>query len=124
MCCACPERTAPGGSSADARVHGKTGRAYDAGRPHRHVERFETYCQRVRASQGPWRWRVRYPRAWLSTAPPLSTPLCSAATTRLGMNPWAYFRDVLPKLGDTCVPASRLEEFLPEAWAQQQAQQR
>jgi transposase len=43
---------------------------------------------------------------------------------RLGMDPWAYFRDVLPKLGDTRFPASRLAEFLPEAWAQQQAQQR
>jgi transposase len=43
---------------------------------------------------------------------------------RLGMDPWAYFRDVLPKLGDTCFPASRLAELLPEAWAQQQAQQR
>lgn len=53
MCCAYPERTAPGGSSADARVHGKTGRSYDAGRTHRHVERFETYCQRARDCQGP-----------------------------------------------------------------------
>jgi transposase len=43
---------------------------------------------------------------------------------RLGMDPWAYFRDVLPKLGDTCFPASRLVELLPESWAQQQAQQR
>jgi len=43
---------------------------------------------------------------------------------RLGMDPWAYFRDVLPKLGDTRFPASRLGELLPEAWAQQQAQQR
>lgn len=43
---------------------------------------------------------------------------------RLGMDPWAYFRDVLPKLGDTRFPASRLAELLPEAWAQQQAQQR
>jgi transposase len=43
---------------------------------------------------------------------------------RLGVDPWAYFRDVLPKLGDTRFPASRLEELLPEAWAQQQAQQR
>jgi len=43
---------------------------------------------------------------------------------RLGVDPWAYFRDVLPKLGDTRFPASRLAELLPEAWAQQQAQQR
>jgi transposase len=43
---------------------------------------------------------------------------------RLGLDPWAYFRDVLPKLGDTRFPASRLEELLPQAWAQQQAQQR
>ncbi|MCP3143734.1 IS66 family transposase [Pyxidicoccus xibeiensis] len=43
---------------------------------------------------------------------------------RLGRDPWAYFRDVLPKLGDTRFPASRLKELLPEAWAQQQAQQR
>lgn len=43
---------------------------------------------------------------------------------RLGMDPWAYFRDVLPKLGDTRFPASRLVELLPEAWAQQQAQHR
>ena len=42
----------------------------------------------------------------------------------LGMDPWAYFRDVLPKLGDTRFPASRLAELLPESWAQQQAQQR
>jgi len=43
---------------------------------------------------------------------------------RLGVDPWAYLRDVLPKLGDTLFPASRLGELLPEAWAQQQAQQR
>ncbi len=43
---------------------------------------------------------------------------------RLGMDPWAYFRDVLTKLGDTRFPASRLAELLPESWAQQQAQQR
>jgi transposase len=43
---------------------------------------------------------------------------------RLGMDPWAYFRDVLPKLGDTRFPAARLAELLPESWAQQQAQQR
>jgi transposase len=43
---------------------------------------------------------------------------------RLGMDPWAYFRDVLPKLGDTLFPASRLAQLLPESWAQQQAQQR
>ncbi len=43
---------------------------------------------------------------------------------RLGADPWAYLRDVLPKLGDTRFPASRLAELLPEAWAQQQAQQR
>ena len=43
---------------------------------------------------------------------------------QLDMDPWAYFRDVLPKLGDTRFPASRLKELLPEAWAQQQAQQR
>jgi transposase len=43
---------------------------------------------------------------------------------RLGVDPWAYFRDVLPKLGDTRFPASRLAELLPESWAQQQAQQR
>jgi hypothetical protein len=42
---------------------------------------------------------------------------------RLGMDPWAYLRDVLPKLGDTRFPASRLAEFLPEAWLQQQRQQ-
>ena len=43
---------------------------------------------------------------------------------RLGMDPWAWFRDVLPKLGDTRFPSSRLAELLPEAWAQQQAQRR
>nr|WP_232293773.1 IS66 family transposase [Stigmatella aurantiaca] len=43
---------------------------------------------------------------------------------RLEMDPWAYFRDVLPKLGDTLFPASRIAELLPEAWAQQPAQQR
>ena len=42
---------------------------------------------------------------------------------RLGMDPWAYLRDVLPKLGDTRFPASRLAELLPEAWLQQQRQQ-
>ena len=41
---------------------------------------------------------------------------------RLGMDPWAYLRDVLPKLGDTRFPASRLAELLPEAWLQQQRQ--
>jgi hypothetical protein len=43
---------------------------------------------------------------------------------RLGMDPWAYLKDVLPKLGDTRFPASRLAELLPEAWLQQQLQQR
>nr|WP_255662782.1 transposase [Myxococcus sp. RHSTA-1-4] len=43
---------------------------------------------------------------------------------RLGVDPWATLRDVLPKLGDTRFPASRLDELLPETWAQQQAQQR
>ncbi|EAU64518.1 transposase and inactivated derivative [Stigmatella aurantiaca DW4/3-1] len=42
---------------------------------------------------------------------------------RLGMDPWAYLRDVLPKLGDTRFPAARLAELLPEAWLQQQRQQ-
>ena len=42
---------------------------------------------------------------------------------RLDMDPWAYLRDVLPKLGDTRFPASRLAELLPEAWLQQQRQQ-
>jgi transposase len=42
---------------------------------------------------------------------------------RLGMDPWAYLKDVLPKLGDTGFPASRLAELLPEAWLQQQRQQ-
>ncbi|HYI01283.1 IS66 family transposase [Hyalangium sp.] len=42
---------------------------------------------------------------------------------RLGTDPWAYLRDVLPKLGDTRFPASRLAELLPEAWLQQQRQQ-
>ncbi|HLM43160.1 MAG TPA: hypothetical protein VK458_04790 [Myxococcaceae bacterium] len=42
---------------------------------------------------------------------------------RLGMDPWAYFRDVLPKLGDTRFPASRFAQLLHESWAQQQAQQ-
>ena len=42
---------------------------------------------------------------------------------RLGMDPWAYLKDVLPKLGDTFFPASRLPELLPEAWLQQQRQQ-
>jgi len=37
---------------------------------------------------------------------------------QLGRAPWAPFRDVLPKLGDTGFPASRLVELLPEAWAQ------
>jgi len=37
---------------------------------------------------------------------------------QLGRDPWASFRDVLPKLGDTGFPASRLVELLPEAWAQ------
>jgi hypothetical protein len=34
------------------------------------------------------------------------------------LDPWAYFRDVLPKLGDTRFPASLIEELLPETWAQ------
>lgn len=42
---------------------------------------------------------------------------------RLGMDPWAYLKDVLPKLGDTRFPASRLAQLLPEAWLQQQRQQ-
>lgn len=42
---------------------------------------------------------------------------------RLSMDLWAYLRDVLPKLGDTRFPASRLAELLPEAWLQQQCQQ-
>lgn len=49
-------------------------RPYDAGRTQRHTERFETYCQRARDSLGPWRWRVRYPRAWRSTAPRQAMP--------------------------------------------------
>jgi hypothetical protein len=40
------------------------------------------------------------------------------------MDPWAYCRDVLPKLGDTFFPSFRLAELFPESWAQQQAQQR
>jgi transposase len=42
---------------------------------------------------------------------------------KLGIDPWAYLRDVLPKLGDTRFPASRLAELLPEAWLKQQRQQ-
>jgi transposase len=42
---------------------------------------------------------------------------------RLEIDPWAYLRDVLPKLGDTRFPSSRLAELLPEAWLQQQRQQ-
>ena len=42
---------------------------------------------------------------------------------RLEIDPWAYLRDVLPKLGDTRFPSSRIEELLPEAWLQQQRQQ-
>ncbi len=41
---------------------------------------------------------------------------------RLEIDPWAYFRDVLPKLGDTFFPAARLPELLPEAWLQQKRQ--
>ncbi|HLM47140.1 MAG TPA: transposase domain-containing protein [Myxococcaceae bacterium] len=43
---------------------------------------------------------------------------------RLGMDPWACLRDVLPKLGDTLFPTSRLAQLLPESWVQQQARQR
>jgi transposase len=42
---------------------------------------------------------------------------------RLGIDPWAYLKEVLPKLGDTRFPASRLAELLPQAWLQQQRQQ-
>jgi transposase len=42
---------------------------------------------------------------------------------RLGIDAWAYFRDVLPKLGDTGFPASRLAELLPAAWLLHQKRQ-
>ncbi len=38
---------------------------------------------------------------------------------RIGIDPWAYLCDVLPKLASTRFPASRLEELLPENWANQ-----
>lgn len=38
---------------------------------------------------------------------------------RVGIDPWAYLRDVLPKLNSIQFPQSRLEELLPENWAKQ-----
>jgi len=38
---------------------------------------------------------------------------------RIGIDPWAYLCDVLPKLNSTRFPKSRLEELLPENWAKQ-----
>lgn len=38
---------------------------------------------------------------------------------RIGIDPWAYFCDVLPKLASTKFLKSRLEELLPENWAKQ-----
>jgi transposase len=38
----------------------------------------------------------------------------------VGIDPWAYLRDVLPKLGSCSFPASRLSELLPEEWLKSQ----
>jgi transposase len=39
----------------------------------------------------------------------------------LGIDPWAYLRDILPKLGSCSFPASRLSELLPEEWLKSQS---
>ncbi len=44
------------------------------------------------------------------------------ACHRIGLDPWAYFRDILPLLGASRFSASRLSELLPSAWREQQAQ--
>jgi transposase len=40
----------------------------------------------------------------------------------LGIDPWAYLRDVLPDLGSCCFPNSRLSELLPQEWLKRQSQ--
>lgn len=44
------------------------------------------------------------------------------ACHRIDLDPWAYFRDILPLLGASRFSASRLGELLPNAWREQQAQ--
>ncbi len=44
------------------------------------------------------------------------------ACHRISLDPWAYFRDILPRLGASRFSASRLAELLPSAWCEQQAQ--
>jgi len=44
------------------------------------------------------------------------------ACHRIGLDPWAYFRDILPLLGASRFSAARLPELLPDAWRQQQPQ--
>jgi len=43
------------------------------------------------------------------------------ACYRIDLDPWAYFRDILPLLGASRFSASRLPELLPAAWREQQA---
>ena len=38
---------------------------------------------------------------------------------RLGLDPWAYLRDVLARLPG--LPADRLDELLPDRWTRQHA---
>jgi hypothetical protein len=40
----------------------------------------------------------------------------------IGIDPWAYLKDVLPKLGSCSFPHSRLSELLPEEWHKRQTQ--
>jgi len=40
----------------------------------------------------------------------------------IGIDPWAYLKDVLPKLGSNSFPQSRLSELLPEEWHKRQTQ--
>ena len=40
----------------------------------------------------------------------------------IGIDPWAYLQDVLPKLASCSFPHSRLNELLPEEWHKRQTQ--
>ena len=40
----------------------------------------------------------------------------------IGIDPWAYLKDVLPKLASNSFPHSRLNELLPEEWYKRQTQ--
>ena len=45
------------------------------------------------------------------------------ACHRIDLDPWAYFRDILPLLGASRFSATRLPELLPAAWREQQQAQ-